>query len=748
MFVLAGFLLSFVLFILPILLIRRKYYSHWYVFALLHVFSCVLLVKIWTGYFGVWNEGDSIRNLKGAEIFIDSFVHALRSFSLDEDYTAYTAAGKRFLTDHGHTGAALIFGVTNSVLNVLAPLLGGTVLLEILSDIFPKVQLARKSIRSKFVFSELNEASITLAEALFDNKNGITDKILKNTRNPADAVSLPEKIRQHSPFVSGKPLIVFTDIYIDRESETNSELIERAKTIRAVCVNSDLNHLNLRLSKHLYYFLMDTDAQENVREVAFLLGEKGRKLWPCREKIVEITDEKTGRTDKAVVCVRDTEIYTFLDSDKKCDLALKFYGKAGDGRIKDAVLLRPIRDYMNACFNLMYDVPLFLPLLSGSDTDGVKDLTVTIIGGGSIAEEAFKAVYWCGQMQRVALHVNVISDNAYVFRKRIENNYPELLESCADRSPLLKVSRDPGSDEYNAPYIQEPSFSYLRDASVLSDYPKHILEKTDYYIIAVGDDEKALDITSRIRLSVERQTTAGRCPRRRVIAPAVFRPEIAEGMKNTEPASYEPYVVPFATLSGRFNCENVFMERFVTQNGETKDSEHFYGPADLKSETQDSYQYWAKIARTVHAPYKAFGMGLIESVDIRGPEAVYRVRAVADWKALQEKMDEVSWIEHRRWNAFMRSQGFCSASQAQMERYWEDCGEHKDLRRKLHICLVESRPWTTSIAAAEKDYDCLDAASAILREKRPEKSGHDFKKYDAFGYDIALRKFLDFPSQK
>nr|MCR5160588.1 hypothetical protein [Lachnospiraceae bacterium] len=311
-----------------------------------------------------------------------------------------------------------------------------------------------------------------------------------------------------------------------------------------------------------------------------------------------------------------------------------------------------------------------------------------------------------------------------------------------------RVSPEKDKEEYNAPYIRDPAFCYIRDASVLSDYPENVLDRTDYYIIAVGDDEKALDITSRIRLYLQRETTKADCPRKRVIAPAVFLPEIAAGLKNTEPASYEPYVIPFASLTQRFNCENVFMERFITRRASSDDSEHFYGPADLKSEAQDSYKYWAQIARTVHAPYKAFGMGLIEGVDISGPEAVYSIKETAGIPDLQQKKNEISWIEHRRWNAFMRSQGFTSATQSQMERYWKDCGEHKDLRRKLHICLVESRAWSTCIAEREKDYDRLDAASAIVRKKVPEKSKHDFKKYDAFGHDEALSKFLDFSSQK
>ena len=97
---LIGLLLSMAVFVLPIVLIWKKHYSRWYFGALLYIFAWVLLVKNLVGYLGVWNDGDSISNLKGLEIFVDSFVHALRSFSLDEDYTAYTAAGKKLLMEH------------------------------------------------------------------------------------------------------------------------------------------------------------------------------------------------------------------------------------------------------------------------------------------------------------------------------------------------------------------------------------------------------------------------------------------------------------------------------------------------------------------------------------------------------------------------------------------------------------------------------------------------------------------------
>ena len=52
------------------------------------------------------------------------------------------------------------------VLIVAAPMLGGAVLLEVLTEVFPGLRILWQPYRPKYVFSELNEASLSLAKDL------------------------------------------------------------------------------------------------------------------------------------------------------------------------------------------------------------------------------------------------------------------------------------------------------------------------------------------------------------------------------------------------------------------------------------------------------------------------------------------------------------------------------------------------------------------------------------------------------
>ena len=98
------------------------------------------------------------------ESVFDSMVHTLQTFSMDEDYTGYTFAGKDYLTNLGHPFLADVYGLVNSFLGVLAPILGGALLLDILAGYFPYMKLRFLFRRDKFIFSALNEKAVSLAE--------------------------------------------------------------------------------------------------------------------------------------------------------------------------------------------------------------------------------------------------------------------------------------------------------------------------------------------------------------------------------------------------------------------------------------------------------------------------------------------------------------------------------------------------------------------------------------------------------
>lgn len=738
------------------------------------LFVLVLIARITVNRLGskYLDQSEYPQELSGAELFLDGFVQAFQTFSMDTDYALYTKAGKRLYIDAGMESEAAAYGIMISVLNVAAPLAGGFILLDVLLGFFPKAQLLLHLRRRKFVFSELNEASMTLAEDL--NRNHKYKKVFYWEKWCC------------------KPLFVFTDSYQDRESEGTSELFERARTIGACCVKTDLLHLAFRCSKSVHYFLMDKDEHSNLSALAGLLEEFGNEKvpWPRGEEQVEKRAknkrwrQKEIPEDRQDPPVKDprTRVYVFCQSDLCVEMINKL---CRDKDCNKAILVRPIRDYANAAVLLMNDVPLFLPFLGekneryadfltlmadNPNRDSVvpaeeyeqqkgivpsRDLHVVILGNGAIAEETLKAVFWCGQMSGIQLYIHVISKNTDILWKRIQAHCPEFMDSCEKTSALLKLyPHIPSSGLLNPPYAFLDHTGETADPENPAEYKK-ILKKADYIIVALGEDERNLSVSSILAREISKLLLQYDDSRKPVIAPAVFDSRLAQAARVTNPEKFYPYIIPFATMDIRFGCRNVFMADF-TENA-LKGEKMYNQKANLKRQ-QDEYFYWANIMRAVHAPYKLYAMGCIEKVDLdkEGPE-----RFEGTWKKNPADDDQfLAWMEHRRWNAYMRTCGFCCPTPQQHEHYFEKTGLHKDLARKLHNCLVEGSVRGNGMPeekynqddSSYEEYDALDMVAiksyymTCLKDKVNEdyagRVAFEYKHWDYYTEDPAFNELI------
>jgi len=728
------------------------------------VLVLVFLARLFVGLFTCSPQDLGIENLGPVERFFDSMVHALQTFSMDEDYTGYLSAGKCALQAGGHPVWARVYGIVMSILNVCAPVLGGALLLEILSGIFPYIKIHLYPFRHKFIFSELNDMTMTLAEDLYKEEN--YRKFLK---------------------LSGKekpPVFIFTDAYPDNTSEPRSELFERAGEIHAICVKTDLLHLPMRRSKSVSYFLMDRKTRDNVGAITKLLQKdgKGRYLWPVTEK-EEDTEKKEGTEEKGREEERkegksgknpDTRIYIFTSEDVENDLIWKAY--KGMEEKDNHILIRPVRDYMNTAIRLMYDTPLFLPLIQEKEAEDAESeaaegrkakikqaaehLYVTIIGSGSLAEEVFKAAFWCGQIAGIQLHLAVLAEDADALRVRLEDKCPELLDSGLDEaaaagtvnvnagSGRLKVFPYDSSAPENPPYCMY-RFRNIEHPDYCTAYPEDVLEKTDYYVIALGEDARNIEITGRIRRALARVDSCGH-KGHIVLAPAVFDKELAALSRKKHPGAGEPYVLPFAELQSRFSYHNIMLESFMPGAEETGE---LYNAQSQEKMQEDEYTYWGNLIRSFHYPYKLFGLG---KLDIRDLEIRDRDRFLvkAPYKVTEEENEMLAWVEHRRWNAFMRTQGFTCPTREQFTRYYSrHCragrpGLFKDVALRFHPCLVERSMGKSGYydlknrnAGVEdlteeerRGLDCLDLVCL----------GHhiDYRQYDYKEFDGDLKRYL------
>ena len=692
----------------------------------LYVLALIWLSRFSVYLFGTFSADSDMNNLNAFEAVFDSLIHALQTFSMDEDYTAFISAGKQTLTDQGYTMLAAVYGGLISLLNVLAPILGGALLLTILTKLFPELLILCYPRRHKYVFSDLNEQAVTLAEDICRNKNyAVLNALSENAH---------------------QPLIVFTDAYGDDGSELHNELLDRAQNLRALCIKKDLRHLSLRLSRSVTYLLIDEEPQHNLHAFSELTDPAAEKqLWPLPETAEESL----------------TRIIVFVQKEHESDLVKNLIQDRG---LSSLLTVRIIRDYMNAAVNLMYDAPLYLPLLERADhSDVPQQLRIVIFGSGRIAEETLRTVYWCSQMLNTEVFVDVISENAGELETSLRTGCPEMLESCKAGSDILAAYPESADKRPNPPYLARLRFTDHADVQNLASLDPELLRQTDYCIIALGSDQANLELTNSLRIAAAKRrltTQSGGL----VIVPAVFDSQLADAVRRQTPDSDGIRILPFASLRSRFSVKNVFMQNFMEDAIATAG---LYGPDEQRKMLEDEYTYWANLARSVHASYKLYCTGILETVDLTqdAPEKRYRLRSCPALKTLRQTPEkqqytkpilrQLAWLEHRRWNAFLRAQGFSCADDAMHESIFrlDKKKQHKNIRLKLHPCLVEctdeihelptQSPFDRSVldgldlvSVKRCELDSPEKRDAALMRKR------DYKNWDYPSHDDSLNQLI------
>jgi hypothetical protein len=450
-----------------------------------------------------------------------------------------------------------------------------------------------------------------------------------------------------------------------------------------------------------------------------------------------------------------------------------------DNQQNPNVLMIAVNGYTGIVYDLLDKVPLYSPLVCKEpNADGKKDLHVTIVGGGKIGTEVFLSIYWCGQMLDTNLHINIITDDPDKFIATINHLNPEIIRSQNEKEAFLRIYAD--RDEYNEPYAK---FKFLK-ADVTTDALYDVLgAKTetgfslitsDYFIIALGSDYLNMSIATDLNRTIQREMLFNKAnnvayrEQIQIIAYSIFDTGINKVLKDLNPPGSKTILYPFAALNQVYCYDNIIENRFerlafnIGSRHEATENKKDYHEIFVSKFLTDQYSYWSSIARVIHRKYKAYCLGIHDDDMSKYWEIVNSTEPQNT--ILQERL---SWIEHRRWNAFMRSKGFVCPNDEVFNLYafskkpGFSNPDHKQLVHKLHVFIVESAinqttkkhvnisptDWEkiTDEASIKKlcfenpDFDRLDIASFKVFLKRLENtekcSKTDYKVYDHPNYD-------------
>ena len=197
------------------------------------------------------SEESETAEIKWVEAIAESFDESFQTFSLDAQFSDAVSQGKKMvydLIDEQYEAErdtwAKVIGVYIAAQNVLAPVLGGAIILELISSFVPSVRAFLWGVlffrKQKYYFSQLDERSLALAKSIYKD---------------------PKR---------KSPVIVFMKTS-GKDEEEKKELIKRARAVRAICLESDIRNYCPWYVLKKQYVLMDEDPAVNLTVFAGLI---------------------------------------------------------------------------------------------------------------------------------------------------------------------------------------------------------------------------------------------------------------------------------------------------------------------------------------------------------------------------------------------------------------------------------------------------------------------------------------------
>ena len=644
-------------------------------------------------------------------------IRTLQAFSLDASYTAMTAQMTTFVKPWLNN----VFHVYRILLYCLAPVLGGAVIYDVLAGVSPALRLVFMCHRELYVFSALNEKSVMLAVDL--HRSFVTRRSLR------------------------RPAIVFTDC-----GEGDSEWKQQAESIRAICLEEDLFHIrSLWRSRRCTFLLMDIDEHgepDDLRNVSTLqrLLETRPRIW----------NKKHGCA--IYIVSNDSEAAENIRSVKAC-----FDASAEKEKMR--VSVRIVRDYARSCCGHLSRHPLFEGLKQGEALD------LVLLGWTPFAREMFKTLFWLGQITDHPLHICVASRPGDGVERELQNTCPELLKSCIANDPCLRIRAE---GDYAPPYASlcfvETDWSETSMSMLLNTEHQYQYGETDKvfrlsqarrFFVMPGVDEENIAAAGALRRAlthawlggdVENATTAKKANKDAKIDVLVENDALSRLAIHRFPASQEeealpsPEVLLFGSLAQRYCREVLTPDDLRFAEGDRSERHVLRGIAATKDEI---YNDWAIIARAFHMKTKMYCLGAEgqneyeEKLDFQRKMQPYE----------QTDVDLLRWLEHRRWCAYLRTEGFAappgldkrleqaskisSTDRIMLRSYlagekieiealeksiesssglklsgWKTLRAYstKDVPARLHPCLVECLPYNNE---PDKETDRLDLVETL-----------------------------------
>lgn len=485
-----------------------------------------------------------------------------------------------------------------SILFVVAPIFTFGFLLSFFKNITAYMLLFFKRGREIYVFSELNEKSLSLAEDIIENREG-----KKNDE-------------------CSKAIIVFTDVFENNE-ERSYELIGRAKELGGICFKNDI--LAVKLTKRIYIkkkklhlFVIGSDESENINQ--------GLKL-------IQMYEHKTNSN------IKETYLYV-LSTRIESELLLSYNADP-----KSQMKVRRVNEVQSLINQVLYECGNELFKSALPIENGEKKIRAVIVGLGNHGTEMLKALAWYCQMDGYHIEIDAFEKDALA-KERLMALCPELLSD--DYNGVSK----PGEAEYTIRIHSGIDVNTKEFVDCISD-----MKDVTYAFVCLGSDEDNVKTAVNLRMLFER---GGIKP---MIQAVVYNSDEKKALSGITNYHGQEYNIDFIGDLKSSYSENVIInselvEYALERHKKWGTEEEFW---------QYEYNYRSSIASAIHLKARI-------DCGINGADK-------SEEQLTDDERKCIEALEHRRWNAYMRAEGYIYSGSP-------DKSSRNDLA-KMHHDLVD-----------------------------------------------------------
>lgn len=519
------------------------------------------------------------------------------AFSLHNTLQIFTINAERDIILEGiscpEAWLSAVYSVYLSLAFIVAPFLTFGFLLSLFKNVSAFFGYVLHFFRDVYIFSALNEKSVSLGA-----------DIKKNHK---------------------RAVIVFTDIFENHDG-VPSELMERAKGLRAICFKKDILAINFKIHS----------AKSNI--VFYAMGEDEAKNIDQSLKLIDLYRER-----------ENTRLFIFA-SGVAGELLLT---KADKGKLK----VRRVNEVRSLVNRILFEQGHELFEKAKELPGGDKKISAVIVGLGGHGTEMLKALSWYCQMD--GYHVEI---DAFDADEKAEDRFMAL-------APELM------SEKYNGVVLPGEAEYTIRIHSGLDvttkSFADEIARLTDatYVFISLGSDEMNIRTAVDLRMLFERMKI------KPVIQAVIYSTDEKQALSGITNYRGQSYDIEFIGDTNTSYSEAVIMNSELEADALRRHlkwgkEEEFW---------QYEYNYNSSVASAIHMKAR-IACGI--------PGATKKEEDLTE-----EERKTIEALEHRRWNAYMRSEGYIySGSPKESSR--------NDLA-KMHHDLVDY----SSLAEEEKRKD-------------------------------------------